>query len=102
MIERTVRLARRFADRLEEAGFEILNDVVLNQVLVAYGDQAATEGLAGLIREEGTLFAGPTVWHGRAAIRISVSSWKTTEADVERSAEAMIRLGARSNEPPDR
>jgi glutamate/tyrosine decarboxylase-like PLP-dependent enzyme len=102
MIERTVRLARRFADRLEEAGFEILNDVVLNQVLVAYGDQAATEGLAGLIREEGTLFAGPTVWQGRAAIRISVSSWKTTEADVERSAEAMIRLGARSNEPPDR
>jgi glutamate/tyrosine decarboxylase-like PLP-dependent enzyme len=102
MIERTVRLARRFADRLEEAGFEILNDVVLNQVLVAYGDQAATEGLAGLIREEGTMFAGPTVWQGRAAIRISVSSWKTTEADVERSAEAMIRLGARSNEPPDR
>jgi glutamate/tyrosine decarboxylase-like PLP-dependent enzyme len=93
MIERTVRLARRFSDRLEKAGFEILNEGVLNQVLVGCSDHAATDRLARLIRDDGTFFAGPTVWQGKPAIRISVSSWKTTELDVDRSAEAMIRLG---------
>jgi glutamate/tyrosine decarboxylase-like PLP-dependent enzyme len=94
LIERTVHLAKRFADRLDAAGFEILNEVVLNQVLVGCVDQAAADRLAYLIREDGTLFAGPTAWQGRAAIRISVSSWKTTEADVDRSADAVIRLSS--------
>jgi glutamate/tyrosine decarboxylase-like PLP-dependent enzyme len=100
LIERTTHLAKRFADRLDAAGFEILNDVVLNQVLVACGDHAATDSLARLIREDGTLFAGPTVWQGRPAIRISVSSWKTTEVDVDRSAEAVIRLAGVGLGPP--
>jgi glutamate/tyrosine decarboxylase-like PLP-dependent enzyme len=92
-IERTVRLARRFAERLEEAGFVILNEVVFNQVLVGCGDHAAADRLANLIREDGTFFAGPTVWQGKPAIRISVCSWKTTELDIDRSAEAMMHLG---------
>jgi glutamate/tyrosine decarboxylase-like PLP-dependent enzyme len=94
LIERTAHHARRFAGRLEAAGFEILNEVVLNQVLIGCVDQAAADRLAYLIREDGTLFAGPTVWQDRAAIRISVSSWKTTEADIDRSAEAIVRLAA--------
>jgi glutamate/tyrosine decarboxylase-like PLP-dependent enzyme len=91
LIERTVHLARRFADRLEVEGFEILNDVVLNQVLVSFGGPEETRRVVEAIQAEGTLFAGPTVWQGRAAMRISVSSWKTTEADVDRSVEAILR-----------
>jgi glutamate/tyrosine decarboxylase-like PLP-dependent enzyme len=91
MIERTVRLARRFAAKLEEAGFEILNDVVLNQVLVSFGQPEETARVIKAIQEEGTLFAGPTTWQGKTAMRISVSSWKTTEADIDRSVEAIVR-----------
>lgn len=90
LVERTVALANRFAQRLASEGFEILNEVVLNQVLVSFGDPETTRLLVDAIQEDGTFFAGPTVWQGRTAMRISVSSWRTTEADVDRSVEAIL------------
>jgi glutamate/tyrosine decarboxylase-like PLP-dependent enzyme len=92
LIERNCRQARRFADQLSAAGFEILNDVVLNQVLVAFGDGATTKRVIQGIQDDGTCWAGVTVWQGRTAMRISISSWATTDADVDRSVEAMIRI----------
>ncbi|HTR97207.1 MAG TPA: pyridoxal-dependent decarboxylase [Candidatus Acidoferrales bacterium] len=91
LIERCCRHARRFAAGLEAAGFEVLNDVVLNQVLVAFGDPETTRRAIAAIQEDGTCWCGATVWQGRTAMRISVSGWATDEADVERSLEAMIR-----------
>lgn len=91
LIERTCRHARRFADGLRQEGFTILNDVVLNQVLVSFGDPARTQEVIATIQREGTCWAGATVWQGYTAMRISVSSWATTDDDVERSLEAMIR-----------
>lgn len=91
MIERNCRQARRFAALLHEAGHEILNEVALNQVLVSFGDEQATQRAIRAIQEDGTCWAGVTVWQGRTAMRISVCSWATTDEDVERSAQAMIR-----------
>jgi glutamate/tyrosine decarboxylase-like PLP-dependent enzyme len=95
MIERNCAQARRFAERLSAAGYEILNDVVLNQVLVAFGDAEKTKRVIEAIQADGTCWAGITVWQGRTAMRISVSSWATTDADVERSADAMIACARR-------
>ncbi len=92
LIDRTCAHARRFADGLRDAGYEVLNDVTLNQVLVAFGDAAMTQRVINAIQAEGTSWAGITVWQGRTAMRISVSSWATTAADVERSLEAMVRV----------
>ncbi len=94
LLERSCRQARRFAAALAEAGFEILNDVVLNQVLVAFGDAAATRRVIAEIQHEGTCWCGVTVWQGRTAMRISVCSWATTDADVEKSLEAILRAAA--------
>lgn len=96
LVERCCRHATRFADGLSAAGFEVLNEVVLNQVLVAFGDEATTRRVIARVQDEGTCWAGPTVWHGRAAMRISLSSWATTDADVERSLTA-IRRAARAD-----
>src|SRR5437870_10389602 len=94
LIERTCRPATRFADGLREAGYEILNEVVINQVLVSFGDGELTRRVIAGIQAEGTCWAGATVWQGRTAMRISVSSWATTDDDVERSLEAMLRVAA--------
>ena len=91
MIERTCAHARRFAGGLRSAGCEILNDVVLNQVLVSFGDGETTLRVVDRIQQEGTCWCGATTWQGRTAMRISVASWATTAEDVERSLEAMIR-----------
>ncbi|MCH8201082.1 MAG: aspartate aminotransferase family protein, partial [Chloroflexi bacterium] len=91
MIERCCRHASRFAEGLSEAGYEVLNEVVLNQVLVSFGDAETTNRTIAAIQEEGTCWCGGTEWQGRTAMRISVSSWATTDQDVERSLEAMIR-----------
>jgi glutamate/tyrosine decarboxylase-like PLP-dependent enzyme len=96
LVERNCRQARRFAEVLREGGFEILNDVVLNQVLVSFGDPDATRRAAAALQADGTCWCGGTVWQGRTALRISVSSWATTDADVERSAEAILRAGKQS------
>ena len=92
LVERCCRHARRFAEGLGAAGHEILNEVVLNQVLVSFGDAATTQRVIAAIQADGTSWAGITVWQGRTAMRISVSSWATTEDDVERSLAAMIRV----------
>jgi len=92
LIERTCAHAQRFAHGLREAGFEVLNDVVINQVLVSFGAAEVTRKVIERIQEDGTCWCGGTVWQGKTAMRISVSSWATTEADVERSLAAMIRI----------
>ena len=94
MVARHCRQARRFAERLAAAGFEILNEVVLNQVVVAFGDAERTARVISAIQGDGTCWAGITVWQGRTAMRISVISWMTTDEDVERSADAMIRVAS--------
>ena len=92
LIERNCRMAGRFAEGLKAAGFEVLNEAVLNQVMVSLGsDEETREAIADLQAEE-TCWCGGTKWHGRAAMRIAVSSWATTDEDVERSLEAMIRV----------
>lgn len=95
LIERTCRHARRFAEGLSGAGYAVLNEVNLNQVLVSFGDADKTQRVIAGIQEDGTCWCGGTVWQGQTAMRISVSSWATTEADVERSLEAMLRVAAR-------
>lgn len=91
MFERSCAQAKRFAEKLSAAGCEILNDVVLNQVLVAFGDAEKTKRVIAAIQKDGTCWAGVTVWQGRTAMRISVCCWATTDADVDRSVAAMIR-----------
>ena len=98
MIERCCRYARRFAEGFDDAGYEILNDVVLNQVLVAFGDPAQTKRVIDAIQHDGTCWCGVTEWHGRTAMRISVSSWATTDDDVEMSLAAMIRVARKVHE----
>jgi glutamate/tyrosine decarboxylase-like PLP-dependent enzyme len=92
MIERNCRQARLFAERLRAAGFAVLNDVVLNQVLVSFGSPEQTRRVIAEIQADGTCWCGGTVWQGHTAMRISVSSWATTDDDVERSAATMIRV----------
>lgn len=94
LVERNCRYATRFAEGLTAAGYTILNQVVLNQVLVSFGDAATTRHVIAAVQAEGTCWAGATTWQGRAAMRISVSSWATTAADVERSLDAIIRIAA--------
>jgi glutamate/tyrosine decarboxylase-like PLP-dependent enzyme len=89
LVDRTCALARRFADGMREAGYGILNDVVLNQVVVAFGDPTATDAIIGAVQDEGTCWFGPTTWHGRKAMRASVSCWNTTEDDIDRSVAAV-------------
>jgi glutamate/tyrosine decarboxylase-like PLP-dependent enzyme len=93
MIESNCRLASRFATGL--GAHEVLNDVVLNQVLVSFGDDETTRRVIREVQQEGTCWCGGTEWHGRAAMRISVSNWSTTEADVDRSLEAIRKIAAR-------
>jgi threonine aldolase len=76
---------------LTAAGYHILNDVVLNQVLVSFGDAETTQRVIAEIQADGTCWCGGTVWQGQTAMRISVSSWATTDDDVEKSLTAIIR-----------
>jgi glutamate/tyrosine decarboxylase-like PLP-dependent enzyme len=99
LIERTCRHARRFAEGLQTAGYSVLNEVVLNQVLVAFGDAETTHHVISELQADGTCWCGSTVWQGHTAMRISVSSWATTDADVERSLEAMLRIAAKYRKP---
>jgi glutamate/tyrosine decarboxylase-like PLP-dependent enzyme len=97
LVERTCRYAARFAEGLRAAGYRVLNDVVLNQVMVSFGDAQTTHRVIAGIQADGTCWCGGTDWQGEAVMRISVVSWATTEADVERSLAAMIRI-AREHE----
>jgi glutamate/tyrosine decarboxylase-like PLP-dependent enzyme len=96
LVERTCGHARVFASQLADAGFEILNEVVINQVLVSFGAPDVTRRIIERVQQEGTCWCGGTEWQGRTAMRISVSSWATTSADVERSVAAIRRVAAAS------
>ncbi len=95
LVERTVRHAQRFAAGLRAAGYQVLNDVVLNQVLVSFGSAEKTQRTIERIQQQGVCWCGGTVWQGHTAMRISVSNWSTTEADVEMSLEAMLAAAAK-------
>lgn len=99
MIDQNCRQARRFADGFRDAGYAILNDVVFNQVLVAFGDDATTRRVIDEIQRDGTCWCGVTVWQGQTAMRISVSNWSTTDADVDQSLAAMIRIARATTTP---
>lgn len=90
LVDRTCDHATRFADGLRAAGHEVLNDVVINQVLVRFGDDDATDRTIARIQQSGVCWCGPTVWQARRAMRLSVSSWATTSADVDRSLAAIL------------
>lgn len=92
LVERTCRHATRFAKNLSDAGFEVLNEVVLNQVLVAFGTDEETERVIQAVQEDGTCWCGGTIWKRRQAMRISVSSWATSSDDVDRSTDAIKRM----------
>ena len=95
MIELCCRNARRFADGLSKAGFEVLNDVVLNQVLVSVGDDATNRKIIAEIQEDGTCWCGATLWQQRSAMRISVCNWSTTAEDVDRSLDVIVEIANR-------
>ena len=92
LIERCCRHAAAFADGLKAAGYQILNDVVLNQVLVKFKNDELTARVIRRVQEDGTCWCGGTQWQGHTAMRISVSSWATRAVDVEKSLEAIIRI----------
>ncbi len=92
LLERSCAHARHMAQALEGAGYEVLNDVVLNQVLVSFGAPDVTRRVVAAIQAGGTGWCGGTVWQGRTAMRISVSSWATTDRDVALSLAAIRRL----------
>lgn len=90
LVDRCSDHAQRFAVGLRAAGIEVLNDVVINQVLVGFPNDAATDRVIDHIQRSGECWCGGTMWRGHKAMRISVSSWATTEADVERSLATIV------------
>jgi glutamate/tyrosine decarboxylase-like PLP-dependent enzyme len=94
MVNRNCELARLFAQKLKAAGHSVLNEVVLNQVLVSFGTPETTRRVIQAIQKDGTCWCGGTEWQGNTAMRISVSSWKTTDKDVEQSVQAILRIAA--------
>jgi glutamate/tyrosine decarboxylase-like PLP-dependent enzyme len=94
LIDRNCASARQFAQGLNAAGYDVLNEVILNQVLVSFGDKETTLEVIKKIQDEGTCWCGGTTWQGKTAMRISVSSWATTERDVKLSLAAMLKAAA--------
>jgi glutamate/tyrosine decarboxylase-like PLP-dependent enzyme len=92
LIERTCRHARKFAEQFRDLGYEILNDVVINQVLVSFGPPEVTRRVIERVQQDGSCWCGATEWQGRTAMRISVSSWATTPEDVETAIAAIHRI----------
>ena len=92
LTERCCHHATRFAQGLRAAGYRVLNEVALNQVLVSFGDDETTRRVIAAVQQDGVCWCGGADWQGRAAMRISVSSWATTSDDVERSLSAIIRI----------
>jgi len=92
LIEGNCARARQFAERMTaEDGIAVLNEVVLNQVLVRFADDdAATNAVIAAVQADGTAWFGGTVWQGKGAMRVSVSNWRTREADIDRAADAVI------------
>jgi glutamate/tyrosine decarboxylase-like PLP-dependent enzyme len=96
LVERCCRLARRFAESLAESGVSVAHEVVLNQVLVSFGDDSETDRVVRAVQLDGTCWMGGTTWRGQRYMRISVSNWSTTAEDVDRSVEAILRVAGRA------
>ena len=90
LIDRCCEHAKRMADSLEKSGYQVLNEVVLNQVLVDFGPK--TDEIIQAIQQEGVCWAGGTNWQGKKAMRISVSSWATSDHDIDLSLESMLKV----------
>ncbi len=95
LVEGSCSLARRFGDQLGSAGAEIGNDIVLNQLLVAFGSDEQTDAVIAGVQRDGTCWMGGTTWRGRRYMRISVSNHSTTEEDVDRSVRAILSVWER-------
>jgi glutamate/tyrosine decarboxylase-like PLP-dependent enzyme len=89
LVDRNCNQAAWLADELRRSGFEVLNDVVLNQVVVAFGDDARTKATIERLQKSGDCWCGGTRWRGREAMRVSVSSWATSQADMEKTLQAI-------------
>jgi threonine aldolase len=92
MVERHCRLAAQFAEELRRAGYEVLNQVILNQVLVSFGESELNREIIRAIQKDGTCWCGATKWQGETVMRISISSWVTGEEDIDRSLAAVLRI----------
>jgi glutamate/tyrosine decarboxylase-like PLP-dependent enzyme len=90
LVSRNCIQARRMADALKRGGVEVLNEVVLNQVVVAFGDENRTKRVISAVQDSGECWCGATTWKGRSAMRISVSSWATCDGDITRSIAAIL------------
>src|SRR5262249_47285124 len=90
LVERSCAHAPRLPPRLDAAGARVLNDVVLNQVLVRFGDGERTRETIAAVQRDGTCWLSGTDWEGEHAMRISVSNWRTTDEDVDRSLAAIL------------
>ncbi len=90
LISRSCLYAELFALKLEEAGFEILNEVETNQVLVSFGSNEETHEVISAVQEEGTCWVSGTIWKGRLVMRISILSWATRPTDITKSVAAII------------
>lgn len=98
LVERHCAQARRIGGALAGAGFEVLNRVALNQVLFRCATDDATHALRAAVQASGEAWFGATVWQGRPALRISVSSWRTRDEDIEALVRLVVRLGAGSGD----
>jgi glutamate/tyrosine decarboxylase-like PLP-dependent enzyme len=94
LVDRCCDLARQMATRLKAGGATVHNDVVLNQVLVSFGDPSRTDAIVEAVQRDGTCWVGGTTWRGDRLMRISVSNATTTERDIDLSAQAILRAAA--------
>lgn len=99
MIETSCRHARTYADAFRAAGHDVLNDVVLNQVLVRFGDPDVTKRTIESLQRDGIVWCGGTVWQGKTAMRLSVSSWATTDDDVQAGIQAILQAAKTAASP---
>ncbi len=95
LVQQTSVAAQLIGARLSDAGFDVLNDIVINQVLVRYGSAERTGRLLEEIQRDGRIWCGATQWRGETAMRVSVSSWKTTPADATRAVEVIMECADR-------
>ena len=95
LVDRNCDQAKWLAEQLSTAGFEVLNDVVLNQVVVSFGDAEQTKRVVAALQESRDCWCGGTRWHGREAMRISVSGWATTEEDLQITLRSMLAAAER-------
>ncbi len=94
LVQDSSAAAQLIGEHLSAAGFDVLNDVVINQVLVRWKDPLSTERLLDAVQADGRIWCGATQWNGETAMRVSVSSWKTTLDDAERAAAVLIECAA--------